>query len=139
MWWVLCKGFGFLKEISNRILRLTSSTVRPAFSCCKRSQSALLAVGSTPLDGSSNKTTFELAHKAIPTESFRFMPPDKLPAFESILFSSFSSLTYFSTSRLTSLLGSPFKRLKKSMCSRTVRSSNRMLCCGQRLLGTKQI
>ena len=60
---------------------VVSRMVRPVLSCCSMSQMSRRAPGSMPEVGSSRNTTRLPPHNAMPTDSLRFIPPDKVRAF----------------------------------------------------------
>lgn len=70
--------------------------------------------------------------KAIATESLRLYPPDNVPAKSFVLLSrSTSFIAYFTALEISEVL-TPLKTANSSKCSLTVRSGNKISCCGHR-------
>jgi len=91
----------------------------------------LLASGSIPVDGSSKKTIGGFPIIAIATDNFLLFPPDNYPAYIfSNLFKSIS-LSFFSTKSSFLKYGIPFISENNSICSLTVRLSNKASNYGQ--------
>mmetsp|Transcript_14291 Transcript_14291/g.29201 ORF Transcript_14291/g.29201 Transcript_14291/m.29201 type:complete len:332 (+) Transcript_14291:3232-4227(+) len=104
--------------------------MRPLLFFCRMFHVLRLLYGSMPEVGSSKMTTLLSPIRAIPTESFLFMPPES--CFEvTFLFSvSPTSAMIFSTSAETLETGTPLKMANMRRCCATVRSANRTSCWG---------
>mmetsp|Transcript_58666 Transcript_58666/g.154522 ORF Transcript_58666/g.154522 Transcript_58666/m.154522 type:complete len:257 (+) Transcript_58666:1930-2700(+) len=104
----------------------------PERHCFSVSHMPRRAKGSMPLDGSSRITRYGLERNASAQLSLRFMPPDR--AEERVCILSISATAVSSSSPLftSSPRAMPPILPKRSRCSKTVSSSTRTLCCGQK-------
>lgn len=82
--------------------------VLPFFSLVIKSQVDRLAPGSIPLVGSSSNTTLLPPISAIPTDNFRFIPPESVCDCACLLFSSMRTPSIRSISASTCSLSTPF-------------------------------
>lgn len=106
--------------------------IRSCLNCLIISQNLRRVVVSIPEVGSSNITILASPIKAIPTDSLRFWPPERVDASWNYTSSNSTALTILSTLLKTSnWVFLHLRAQKSSRCSRTVRKSKRTLCCGQ--------
>lgn len=91
---------------------------------------SLLAVVSSPEEGSSRKISFDPPMRAIPSWSFHFIPPESPPTLEFHLWYIFRSHNTYLISVFLLLNGVPLKSYIMLKCSQGVNNGKRILCWG---------